>query len=367
MFKVQSSKFKIQSIVILLLFCLSLSAQPEMTQLQPGQTPEGAVYYLPKTSLRIHLLVEKQTYTPGQFARYAERYLHLKGVVQEEQISQRIVSCEVSSFGVRDTSKCYSVRLKGKAETAEIRLSEQGTLLAVNDEPLAYSVPTLSTLKSQTSNLKSQTSNLKPQTSTFLLSSEALAAGSTAKMAEITAQQIQELQERRQQLATGEADEMPQDEQQLRLMLQEIDQKCNQLMAHFTGTVCRDSSEHVLTLCPEKEIKHQVLFRISRRLGLVDKDDLSGIPYYIDLKNLSPAEHPAPENKKLLGFYVNVPGMAQLTISQDDQTLAQFQVPLAQFGFTELRDGDLFRRFVTHLQLHPATGAVVRQQVELEK
>ena len=310
--------------------------------------------------LRIHLLIEKQTYTPGQFARYAERYLHLSGVVQEEQISQRIVSCEVSSFGVRDTSKCYSVRLKGKAETAEIRLSEQGTLLAVNDEPLAYSIPKLSTLNSKLSSL-----NTHPSTS--LLSSEALAAGSTAKMAEITAQQIQELQERRQQLATGEADEMPQDEHQLRLMLQQIDQKCARLMTHFTGTTRRDSTEHVLTFCPDKEINHQVLFRISRRLGLVDKDDLSGIPYYIDLKNLSPAEHPAPENKKQTGFYVNVPGMAQLTISQDDQTLAQFQVPLAQFGFTELRDGDLFRRFVTHLQLHPATGAVVRQQVEQEK
>ena len=343
----------------LLLFSLLLSAQPEMTQLQPGQTPEGVVYYLPKTSLRVHLLVEKQTYTPGQFARYAERYLHLKGVVQEEQISQRIVSCEVSSFGVRDTSKCYSVRLKGKAETAEIRLSEQGTLLAVNDEPLAYSVPTLYSPLS--------THHSPSTTHQTLLSAEALAAGSTAKMAEITAQQIQELQERRQQLATGEADEMPQDEQQLRLMLQEIDQKCSQLMTHFTGTVHRDTSEHILTFCPDKEINHQVLFRISRRLGLVDKDDLSGTPYYIDLKNLNPAEHPVPENKKLQGFYVNVPGMAQLTISQDDQTLAQFQVPLAQFGFTELRDGDLFRRYVTHMQLHPATGAVVRQQVEQEK
>ena len=352
--------FKVQSIIFLLLFCLSLSAQPEMTQLQPGQTPDGVVYYLPKTALRVHLTIEKQTYTPGQFARYAERYLHLTGVAQQEQISQRIVNCEVSSFGVRDTSKCYSVRLKGKAETAEVRLSEQGTLLAVNDEPLTYSVPTLSTLNSKLSSLNSHPS-------TSLLSSEALAAGSTAKMAEITAQQIQELQERRQQLATGEADEMPQDEQQLRLMLQQIDQKCAQLMTHFTGTICRDSSEHVLTFCPDKEINHQVLFRISRRLGLVDKDDLSGIPYYIDLKNLSPAEHPAPDNKKQTGFYVNVPGMAQLTISQDDQTLAQFQVPLAQFGFTELRDGDLFRRFVTHLQLHPATGAVVRQQVEQEK
>ena len=138
-------------------------------------------------------------------------------------------------------------------------------------------------------------------------------------------------------------------------------------MAQFTGTVRRDTTQHVLTLCPEREMKHEVLFRISRRLGLVDSDDLSGIPYYIDLKNLNPAEHPAPENKKPTGFFVNVPGMAQLTVSQEDQPLAQFDVPLAQFGFTELRDGDLFRRYVTQLQLHPATGAVVRQQVELEK
>ena len=362
MFKHPTSNFKRQTAFFLLLCCLSLSAQPEMTQLKPGQTPDGVVYYLPKTVLRIHLLIEKQTYTPGQFARYADRYLHLKDVVQEEQISQRIVSCEVSSFGVRDTSKCYAVRLKGKAETAEIRLSEQGTLLAVNDEPLTYSVPVLSTLP----NAQWMNNNHHSQSST-ILSSEALAAGSTAKMAEITAQQILELQERRQLLATGEADEMPQDEQQLRLMLQEIDQKCAQLMTHFTGTIRRDSSEHVLTLCPDKDISRQVLFRISRRLGLVDKDDLAGVPYYIDLKNLSPAEHPVPDNKKQQGFYVNVPGMSQLTISQDAQTLAQFQVPLAQFGFTELRDGDLFRRYVTHLQLHPATGAVVRQQVEQEK
>jgi hypothetical protein len=331
-------------------------AQPETTQLQPGQTADGVVYYLPKTAVRIHLLIEKQTYTPGQFARYAEHYLRLKGVQQQEQISQRIVSCELSILGVRDTSKCYSVRLKGKAETAEIRLSDQGTLLAVNDEPLTLSQPIQPVLA---------ISPMPPVTS--LLPSEALSAGSTAKTAELTAQQIQELQERRQQLITGESDEIPQDEQPLRLMLQEIDQQTAQLMTNFTGTVRRDTTRHVLTLCPEREMKHEVLFRISRRLGLVDKDDLSGVPYYIDLTNLNPVEHPTPENKKLTGFFVNVPGVAKLTISQEDQPLAQFDVPLAQFGFTELRDGDLFRRYVTHLQLHPATGAVVRQQVEQEK
>ncbi len=345
-----------ESVALQSMFTVQCCAQPEIVQLQPGQTADGVVYFLPKTAVRIHLLIEKQTYTPGQFARYAEHYLQLKGIQQQEQISQRIISIELSTFGVRDTSKCYSVRLKGKAETAEIRLSEQGTLLAVNDEPLALPQPIQPVL------------NVNPiPPLTPLLSSETLSAGSTAKMAELTAQQIQELQERRQQLATGEADEMPQDEQQLRLMLQQIDQKTSQLMAQFTGTVRRDTTQHVLTLCPEREMKHEVLFRISRRLGLVDSDDLSGVPYYIDLKNLNPAEHPAPENKKPSGFFVNVPGMAQLTVSQEDQPLAQFDVPLAQFGFTELRDGDLFRRYVTQLQLHPATGAVVRQQVELEK
>ena len=345
-----------ESVALQSMFTVQCCAQPEIAQLEPGQTADGVVYFLPKTAVRIHLLIEKQTYTPGQFARYAEHYLQLKGIQQQEQISQRIISIELSTFGVRDTSKCYSVRLKGKAETAEIRLSEQGTLLAVNDEPLALPQPIQPVL------------NVNPiPPLTPLLSSETLSAGSTAKKAELTAQQIQELQERRQQLATGEADEMPQDEQQLRLMFQQIDQKTSQLMAQFTGTVRRDTTQHVLTLCPEREMKHEVLFRISRRLGLVDSDDLSGVPYYIDLKNLNPAEHPAPENKKPSGFFVNVPGMAQLTVSQEDQPLAQFDVPLAQFGFTELRDGDLFRRYVTHLQLHPATGAVVRQQVELEK
>ena len=62
------------------MFNVQCCAQPEIAQLEPGQTPDGVVYYLPKTAVRIHLLIEKQTYTPGQFARSAEHYLRLKGI-----------------------------------------------------------------------------------------------------------------------------------------------------------------------------------------------------------------------------------------------------------------------------------------------
>lgn len=369
-------------VLLVYLFTFSpLHAQPEMMQLEPGRTPQGVVYYLPKTAIRIHLAVEKRTYTPGNFARYAERYLRLSGIQQEEQVSQRIIDCEISTLGIRDTSKCYAVNLKGKAETTVVTLSEQGTLLGVHmqggtDRPTPQPLPARegSNYSQGTISIERLSTPLLNRegqgggTGSAYLSAEALAAGSTAKMAEITARQIAELREARQQLTTGDADEKPQDEGQLQLMLREIDHKTNMLLSLFTGTVQRDTTEHVVTFCPEKEMDRQVVFRLSRRLGLVDADDLSGVPFYMTLKNLTPEAFPAPVDKKKEGFYVNVPGMARLTLFQEEQQLAQHELPLAQFGFTELRDGDLFKRYQVSMTLNPATGAVATHNVaEREK
>lgn len=315
---------------------------------------KAQTYYLPKTALRIHLQVEKQTYTPGRFARYADKYLRISGVSQEPLISHRIISCDVSTIGLRDSTKCYTLRLKGKSEAADIRLSDDGVLLAINANP----IPPHSTYSTQSAH------NTHPANSAPVppFSAEALSAGSTAKMAELTAHQITELRERRQMLATGEADNMPQDERQLQLMFNELDAQCQALTSLFTGTTLRDTTVQELTLCPEQEVEREVVFRFSRRLGLVDKDDLSGVPYYMTLKNQHPAGNTQPETKKDEGLYVNVPSTVQLTLQQEDQPLATFQVPMAQFGFVELRDGNQFKRFNATLQLHPATGAVASCQ-----
>ena len=337
---------------------LSLAAQPEITVMQPGQVVDGTVYFLPKTTVQLHLLIEKQTYTPGEFARYAERYLRLSGIAQQTQVNHSIVRFDVSTVGVRDTSKCYMVRLKGKSKATEINLSDDGILLAINEKPMKL-VPHTDFHPSY---------KQRPINPMQLLSREALQAGSTAKMAELTAQQIQEFKEQRQLLVTGEADEMPQDEQQLRLMISEIDANCNALTSLFTGSISRDTTEHILTLCPDQEIDRDVVFRLSRRLGLVDVDDLSGVPFYLTLKKLNDAgDILSLDNKKHEGFYVNVPTIARMTIEQDDQQLAAFDIPIAQFGFVELRDGGLFKENNTHLQLHPATGAVVKMTTDPEQ
>ena len=350
-----------------LLTLLPLHAQPEVSLLKPGTNAEGQVYYLPKTAIRFYVQVEKTTYIPGEYARYAERYLKLTGIQQEKQVTYQLINYDMSSIGVRDTSKCYLLQMKGKAETSSVVLSNDGILQAVNSSPILQSAGSpFATHHSLT--------HRSPSHHSPILSAEVMAAGSSAKKAELIARELLELREQRQLLVTGEADEMPQDERQLRLMLKEIDEKDRQLMALFTGTTTRDTSETVITYCPDKEVERQVIFRLSRRLGIVDSDDLAGVPYYINVKSSTPQPSDSVEappvddkkrySKKYKGFFVNVPTKAEVSLYQGDQFLDSFEKPFAQFGTLELRDGQLFKRYITHMQLDPATGAVVTFDVE---
>jgi hypothetical protein len=52
-------------IIALVLGATGALAQTVISQYKPGVTSEGAVYYLPKTAIRITIQVEKTTYTPG--------------------------------------------------------------------------------------------------------------------------------------------------------------------------------------------------------------------------------------------------------------------------------------------------------------
>ena len=334
------------------LLCGTALAQPETTPMQAGRTPEGVVYFLPKTVIRFNLLIEKKTYTPGIFAKYAEKYLRLTDIEQEEEVTYNIASYKITQVGVRDTSKCYAVKLKGgKCETAEIKLSDDGVLLAVNADPMPQKLP-------EPFKPAPRAPEVNPR---HFMSAEVLAAGSLAKQAELTVQQIIELQEHRQQLIMGEADDMPQDEQQLRLMIEQIDRERDVLMTLFTGTTRRDTTEQVVEVCPEKEVQREVIFRLSKKLGLVDKDDLSGIPYYMTIEDqhrTTLQKYDIPDNKKEGGFYVNVPGRVKLTLHRENHFLGAFDISAAQFGFVELRSGSLFKRYVTHMTLNPVTGSV---------
>jgi hypothetical protein len=343
---------KIFLFAAMLFYSIVAMAQQQTTQMKPGKTAEGIIYYLPKTAIELNLLIEKKTYTPGMFAKYGEKYLRLRGIKQKEEVTYSIVDYGLTQIGIIDTTKCFFVKTKGgKCETAEIHLTDDGVLQSINADPIAVKphIPF------------KPAPPIKEPNPRLYLNAEVLSAGSTAKMAELTVEQIFELQERRQALITGEAEDIPQDEQQLQLMIDEIDKQREILLTLFTGTTHRDTIEQAVVVCPEKEVEREVVFRLSKKIGLVDKDDLSGVPYYMTIEKMQRTplqKSDVDEKKKEEGFYVNVPGRIKMTLLRDNHILGSFNLYAAQFGFVELSSGPLFKRYVTHMTLNPITGSV---------
>lgn len=339
-------------------------AQTQISQYQPGVTTDGAIYFLPKTAIRIQVLVEKTTYKPGDFVRYAQRYLRLNNVSQEPSISYRVIDIKQMPVGIVDSTKRYAVKFNAKTVAANVALSEDGRLLAINAEPQEEQQLSLFTAAPKPAAVNPRQ----------FLNEEILASGSTAKMAELTAREIYDLRENRNLLIKGQADFMPQGGDQMKLMLEQLDMQDKALTSLFAGTTECDTIEHVMTVAPDGPFDRRLLFRLSQVNGLVDTDDLSGTPYYISIEDLNTVpktdETAAKLKKKPIetGIYVNVPGRMRSTIYDGINQLQTIELPAAQFGNVELLSGELFnKRYTTHLWLNPQTGAVERLEAEQPK
>ena len=353
---------------------LTSSAQTVSSFYQPGVTAEGAVYFLPKTAVRVTVEVEKTTYTPGDLCQYAERYLRLRDVSPTPSVGYRITAIRQEPVAVADTTKRYAVKFDPRTSATNIRLSDDGVLVGINTEVRGekqevrdYTQPKNNSLTSHSSPL---TSKLNPRQ---FMSEDALAAGSTSKMAELIAQDIYEIRDSRNQLVRGQADNMPKDGEQLRLMLNQLDLQDRALTSLFAGTTVSDTTRHTFLIVPDSVIVRDILFRFSQKLGLVDADDLAGVPYYINIDDLSTVPAPAPVDprkklKPIDGIFVNIPGRLRATVSDGQQAIITSEFPAGQFGNVELLSGSLFnKRFTTRLWLNPLSGAIERLDAEQPK
>ena len=353
---------KLFFMLISMALCGTTNAQTQLIEYQPGVTPEGAVYFLPKTAIRINLLVEKTTYKPGDFSAYSQRYMRLNNVSQEPNTQYRIINIKLMPVGVADSTKAYALKFNPKTVAANVALAEDGRLLAINADPKAEQ-PTMPFVPQK------KKKRMEPRQ---LMNQDILSAGSTAKMAELTAREIYDIRENRNLLIKGQADFMPKDGAQLQLMLNQLNEQDAALTSMFRGTYDCDTTEHTLTICPDGPFNRQLLFRLSQVNGLVDADDLSGAPFYVtveDLNTVPPVDEEAAAKTKKKAFeagvYVNVPGRMRISLFQGINNILTTEQPAAQFGNVELLSGELFnKRYTTHLWLNPITGAVDRLDCE---
>ena len=346
------------------LFSLGVSAQTEVNTYQPGVTLDGVTYYLPRTAIRFVVTAQKVVYTPGEFCKYADRYLRLKNVKQDPSTEWSIKSITMETYGVPDKSKIFNIPLKSKTVAPLVSLTDNGILLAINTEKKQQK---LSDLPVPTKANKS----LNPRD---YMSQEILTAGSNAKIAELSAQEIYDMRESRNALIRGEADNTPKDGAQLKLMLDQLSQQEEALSQLFKGTIETSTEVFTLTLDPSEEAEKMILFRFSEKLGVVDNDDLAGSPIYVSIQSQHTVPTPvfdettAKKKKKMeTGVSYNVPEQIAVKVFDTNNSYCQGEFPMAQFGNVEILSDILFnnKKNTTKVRFFETTGGV--EQLEAEE
>ncbi len=324
---------------------------------------EGVTYCLPKTAAKFTLKIEKTTYTPGDFAEYASRFLRVKAGT-EKTVSYRLVDCSMNVYAQPDTARRFVLKVGDKRGISNVALDDKGILLAVNDQPM----PQALSGKMFVAAPKPKRANPRD-----FLSQEILAAGSNMKMAELTAQDIYDIRDSRNQLSRGQAEYMPKDGEQLKLMLQKLDTQETAMLQLFTGTVDKDTSEVALSYVPIRETNRQLLFRFSEKRGMMDVDDLGGNPYYISVEDEHSVPPPAavdPKKKKEKEpvMYACTPGRIKLALFEGTKPWRSYEMYAAQFGQLNPIDEDLINKKVnTMVVLNPYTGSVEKIKTEQAK
>lgn len=341
-------------ILLFLLIPVSLMAQTEVIPGVMRGKDYGVVYTLPKTEIDLEIHAMKIVYTPGEFSRYADRYLRLTDVSGQPSEYWELGAIEIKTVGVPDASETYFVKLKDKTVAPLIGLTDDGIIESINvpytkDQPLPAEelVP-------------AQKRKIDPRS---FLTEEILITSSSAKMAELIAKEIYNIRESKNALLRGQADNMPKDGAQLKLMLDNLNEQEQAMTEMFAGTYEREEKVFNIRVVPDKEFTDRVAFRFSKKLGILPEDDLAGEPFYLTLKDMKSVIIPEDDGKgkKAEGIAYNVPGRGSVTLTNGNKTIVSGEIAVTQFGTKEFLAPVLFNKKSTvKVVFNPDTGGLVK-------
>ena len=335
-----------------LLMATSAYAQTEVLTGVTRGKDYGVVYSLPKTQIELEIKANKVSYIPGEFSKYADRYLRLTNVSAEPDEYWELNSVKVKSVGVPNSETTYFVKLKDKTVAPLMELTEDGIVKSIN-VPYSKSNETKKAAPVIPATVKANPRDF--------LTEEILMASSTAKMAELVAKEIYNIRESKNALLRGQADNTPSDGAQLKIMLDNLNLQERAMTEMFSGTLKEEPQTFTIRLTP-KEMNNEVAFRFSKRLGIVANDNLAGEPYYISITDLKTPAIPEEDSKKKVdGVAYNVPGRAHVILTGNNKKIFDGELPVTQFGTIEYLAPVLFNKNSTiKVLFDTATGGLIK-------
>ncbi|MDR1371126.1 MAG: DUF4831 family protein [Dysgonamonadaceae bacterium] len=321
----------------------------------------GVTYILPKTVLVINAEFSKTTLKAGLYAKYAEKYLGAAdNVITEDMVIYNLDEVEISSKGIPDKNEAYVIEFKAKTSAPFVYLTKDGVICTINAE---YT-PEESTTKKE---VKKPSVTVPVPGVQSAYTEEYLRAGSVSKMAEVAAKQIYKLRESRMDILTGDAENTPKDGEAMKIVLQQLEAQEKALVELFTGTRSIEKEFATFEADPTGNMEKEIIFRFSKYLGVVDADDLSGSPVYMNLKKIDSIEE-APVDpkakKETKGIVYNIPGRASVELFFGIQQLFRGNMEIVQFGTKQILGTSIFedKKGPVKVHFYPETGGIKQIQ-----
>ena len=344
------------ALFMLLSFNLTIAQTRVEKKVATKATGYGVTYSLPKTVLVITVEMTKTTYNAGPYFRYADLHLGIKDPIIEDKVEFEIDKVSLINQGIPDVNNTYVVEFRSGTVAPYVFLTEDGLLCSINTE---Y-IPVESVSRTNPQVTESDDMNV-----TTVFTEEYLKAGTVARQAEVAAKQIYLLRERKLDILTGDAEYMPPDGESMRLVIKGLEDQEKMLTRLFAGSYTEEILSYDITLIPQDNINDDVLFRFSKRQGILDADDLGGDPVYITLRITEKAPELSPKDaekkaKSMKGVIYNLPGKAQVEIKTTQNTLYKGEVQVVQFGTRESLAPVMFddKRSPVKVTFYPETGAI---------
>ena len=316
----------------------------------------GLVYTLPSTAFKVEIVAVKETRLAGPYSKYAKIFTKDSQVIQKNSVEWSIESVKVTPYGIPDSDNRYLMQLKAGATTF-IGVSDDGMLLSINRDPeLKETEPTDIV----------QLEGVRTTGKEYLefVNEDFIAAQSSYKQAQLLAEEIMEIRDARTSLTRGTAETMPTDGRQLEIMLASLENQEKALLNAFTGSTWKERVVRTFSFIPDME-GETVICKLNKTEGLVEADASSGQPVFASLSAIVEASLPLDskgEEKKLPKDAVIycIPGVADLTISTNNQVFSKDSYEMSQFGMLFGLNPSIFtdKKEPSYAIFDPATGAL---------
>ena len=372
--------------VTVICFSISFSALAQLKTIHVndysgGPLGNGYYYVLPRTVLKIDVVVAATESLKGPYADYAEEMLALEDVNNFDYTTFAIQQVEISSLAEPDPEHVYFVGF-GERDSKElknliVKTNDQGFLQAVNnldkedgvddegvDEVVLYDLDGLSKADERfwvEQQLETKIDTIIRRVAVDTVMTEQFyyrtrfEERSTKELAMEAMRHIQEIRDAKFKLLTG-FQETAYEAGSIKYMYEQLDRQENELLDLFRGKNFTAYEHHTFYYTPSSKGKTTALplFRFSTGSGLSAANSGSGEDVVLNMEKntfaLTTGDVEEPQNG---GVAYRVPGFAVAKITFEGEILAEQRMQINQFGSIRRLPAKNFKA-----TFHPQTGGL---------